>query len=76
MTQQMYGDLWHYSEQFSHTPLQRSELLTMEWKEGEKFGRRCTHGLMKSRMPFRSKGLTCINKLCKLLQAEVQAKST
>jgi hypothetical protein len=57
MTQQSYDHLWHYTEQFSRDPLQRSELLTMAWKGGEKLGERCTLGLMKSHMHFRSKEL-------------------
>ncbi len=51
MTQQVY-DL-----QFSRDPLQRSELMTMAWKEGERLGDRFTIGLMKSNMHFRSKEL-------------------
>ena len=57
MTQALYDSLWHYTEQFSRDPLQRSELLTMAWKEGERLGTRCTSGLMKSMMHFRSKEL-------------------
>ena len=57
MTQALYDSLWHYTEQFSRDPLQRSELLTMAWKEGERLGQRCTPGLMKSMMHFRSKEL-------------------
>ncbi len=57
MTQALYDNLWHYTEQFSRDPLQRSELLTMAWKEGERLGERCTPGLMKSMMHFRSKEL-------------------
>jgi hypothetical protein len=57
MTQELYDNLWHYSELFSRDPLQRSELLTMAWKEGERLGERCTPGLMKSMMHFRSKEL-------------------
>ena len=53
MSEQEYDDLWHYSEQFTRDPLQRSELLTMAWKEGERLGTRCTPGLMKSMMHFR-----------------------
>ena len=57
MTQQVYDHLWHYSEQFSRDPLQRSELITMAWQEGERLGARSTIGLMKSKMHFRSKEL-------------------
>ncbi len=57
MSEQEYETLWHYSEQFSRDPLQRSELLTMAWKEGERLGDRCTTGLMKSHMHYRSKEL-------------------
>ena len=57
MTQQLYDELWHYSEQFSRYKLQRSELVTMAWKEGERLGPRCTNGLMKSAMHFRAKEL-------------------
>jgi hypothetical protein len=57
MSDQEYDNLWHYTEQFSRDPLQRSELLTMAWKEGERLGERCTPGLMKSMMHFRSKEL-------------------
>ena len=57
MTQALYDSLWHYTEQFSRDPLQRSELLTMAWKEGERLGTRCTSGLMKSMIHFRSKEL-------------------
>jgi hypothetical protein len=57
MSNQEYDELWHYSEQFSRDPLQRSELVTMAWKEGERLGDRSTPGLMKSMMHFRSKEL-------------------
>ena len=57
MSEQEYETLWHYSEQFSRDPLQRSELLTMAWKEGERLGDRRTTGLMKSHMHYRSKEL-------------------
>ena len=57
MSEQEYENLWHYTEQFSRDPLQRSELLTMAWKEGERLGERSTPGLMKSMMHFRSKEL-------------------
>jgi hypothetical protein len=57
MSEQEYEDLWHYSEQFSRDKLQRSELVTMAWKEGQRLGKRCTNGLMKSMMHFRSKEL-------------------
>jgi hypothetical protein len=57
MSEQEYDDLWHYSEQFTRDKLQRSELVTMAWKEGQRLGTRCTPGLMKSMMHFRSKEL-------------------
>ena len=57
MTQALYDSLWHYTEQFSRDPLQRSELLTMAWKESVRLGKRSTPGLMKSMMHFRSKEL-------------------
>lgn len=57
MSEQEYQELWHYSEQFSRDPLQRSELITIAWKEGEKMGSRRSLGLMKSVMHFRSKEL-------------------
>ncbi len=57
MTQQLYDNLWHYSEQFSRDPLQRSELITMAWKEGERLGDRSSPGLLKSYMHFRSREL-------------------
>jgi hypothetical protein len=57
MSEQEYDDLWHYSEQFTRDKLQRSELVTMAWKEGQRLGSRCTNGLMKSMMHFRSKEL-------------------
>jgi hypothetical protein len=57
MSEQEYEDLWHYSEQFSRDKLQRSELVTMAWKESVRLGNRSTPGLMKSMMHFRSKEL-------------------
>ena len=57
MTQQLYDNLWHYTEQFTRDSLQRSELLTMAWKEGERLGERSSLGLMKSHMHFRNKEL-------------------
>jgi hypothetical protein len=57
MSEQEYEDLWHYSEQFTRDKLQRSELVTMAWKEGERLGNRSTLGLMKSVMHFRAKEL-------------------
>jgi len=39
MSEQEYDDLWHYSEQFTRDKLQRSELVTMAWKEGQRLGR-------------------------------------
>jgi hypothetical protein len=57
MSEQEYETLWHYSEQFTRDKLQRSELVTMAWKEGRRLGPRCTPGLMKSMMHFRAKEL-------------------
>jgi hypothetical protein len=57
MSDQEYDDLWHYSEQFTRDPLERSELITMAWKEGEKLGEKCNMKLMRSAMHFRSKEL-------------------
>ena len=57
MSNQEYDDLWHYSERFTRDKLQRSELVTMAWKEGEKLGPRCNMKLMKSAMHFRSREL-------------------
>jgi hypothetical protein len=57
MSEQEYDDLWHYSEQFTRDPLQRSELVTMAWKEGVRLGNRSTLGLQKSVMHFRAKEL-------------------
>ena len=57
MSEQEYRELWFYSERFSRDPLQRSELLTMAWKESERLGQRSTLGLQKSMMHFRSKEL-------------------
>lgn len=57
MSNEEYEDLWHYSEQFTRDKLQRSELVTMAWKEGQRLGTRCTLGLMKSMMHFRAKEL-------------------
>ena len=57
MSNQEYDELWHYSEQFSRDPLQRSELVTMAWKEGLRLGQRSTLGLQKSVMHFRAKEL-------------------
>ena len=57
MSNQEYDDLWHYSEQFTRDKLQRSELVTMAWREGEKLGTRCNMKLMKSAMHFRSREL-------------------
>jgi len=59
MSEKEYEDLWHYSEQFSRDKLQRSELVTMAWKEGQRLGNRRTMGLMKSVMHFRAKELNC-----------------
>jgi hypothetical protein len=58
MSEQEYENLWHYSEQFTRDPLQRSELLTMAYVQGKKkMGERVTPGLMKSVMHYRSKEL-------------------
>jgi hypothetical protein len=57
MSEQEYDDLWHYSEQFTRDKLQRSELVTMAWKEGVRLGERATPNLMKSMMHFRAKEL-------------------
>jgi hypothetical protein len=57
MTQELYDNLWHYSELFSRDPLQRSELVTMAYVQGKRMGDRCTPGLMKSVMHYRSKEL-------------------
>ncbi len=57
MSEQEYQTLWNYSEQFTRDKLQRSELITMAWKEGVRLGDRCTLGLMKSHMHYRSKEL-------------------
>jgi hypothetical protein len=57
MSEQEYEDLWHYSEQFTRDRLQRSELVTMAFMQEKKLGDRCTIGLMKSMMHFRSKEL-------------------
>ena len=57
MSEQEYDDLWHYSEQFTRDRLQRSELVTMAWKEGQRLGSRSSPNLMKSMMHFRSKEL-------------------
>jgi hypothetical protein len=59
MSEQEYEDLWHYSEQFTRDRLQRSELVTMAWKENQRLGNRRTMGLMKSVMHFRAKELNC-----------------
>jgi hypothetical protein len=57
MSNEEYEELWHYSEQFTRDKLQRSELVTMAWKEGRRLGKRSTPGLMKSMMHFRAKEL-------------------
>jgi hypothetical protein len=57
MSELEYDDLWHYSEQFTRDKLQRSELVTMAWKEGEKLGPRCNMKLMRSAMHFRAREL-------------------
>ncbi len=57
MSTEEYSELWHYTEQFTRDKLQRSELISIAWKEGEKLGKRRSLGLMKSMMHFRSKEL-------------------
>ena len=57
MSEQEYSELFHYSEKFTRDPLQRSELVTMAWKEGLRLGKRRTIGLLKSLMHFRSREL-------------------
>ena len=57
MSEQEYTDLFHYAEQFSSDPLQRSELVTMAWKEGVRLGERRSMGLMQSHMHYRSREL-------------------
>ena len=58
MSEQEYENLWHYSEQFSRDPLQRSELITMGYVMGKKkMGDNVTPGMMKSVMHYRSKEL-------------------
>ena len=57
MSEQEYETLWHYSERFTRDKIGRSELVTMAWQEGERLGSRCSPGLMKSHMHFRSKEL-------------------
>ncbi len=55
MTQAVYDHLWHYSEQFSRDPIQRSELVTFAFMQEGKLGERCSIGLQKSIMHFRGK---------------------
>jgi len=57
MDEHTYQELWRYSEKFSQDRLQRSELVTMAWRQGLKLGNRCTLKLMYSIMHFRSKEL-------------------
>ena len=58
MSEQEYENLWHYSEQFSRDPLQRSELITMAYVMGkQKMGDKVTPGMMKSVTHYRSKEL-------------------
>jgi hypothetical protein len=58
MSEQEYENLWHYSEQFTRDPLQRSELITMGYVMGKKkLGDKVTPGMMKSVMHYRSKEL-------------------
>ena len=58
MSETEYEDLWHYSERFTRDPLERSELITMAWKEGQKLGEKCNMRLMRSAMHFRAKELS------------------
>ncbi len=58
MSEQDYQTLWHYSEQFSRDKLQRSELITFAFLQEKKLGKRCSLGLQKSIMHFRSKELS------------------
>ena len=55
MTQALYDHLWHHSELLSRDPLERSELITMAWKDSVRMGERSTPGLMVSHMYFRSR---------------------
>lgn len=57
MSEQEYQTLWHYSEQFSRDKLQRSELITFAFMQERKLGTKCSIGLQKSIMHFRSKEL-------------------
>ena len=57
MTQQLYNDLWFYSERFSVDKIQRSELITMAWKEGLRLGERGSPKILKSHMHYRSREL-------------------
>ena len=58
MSEQEYENLWHYSEQFTRDPLQRSELITMSYVMGKKkMGDKVTPGMMKSVMHYRSREL-------------------
>ena len=58
MSEQEYENLWHYSEQFTRDPLQRSELITMAYVMGKKkMGDKVTPGIMKSVMHYRSREL-------------------
>jgi hypothetical protein len=57
MSEQEYEILWHYSEQFSRDKIQRSELVTFAFMQEKKLGEKCSIGLQKSIMHFRSKEL-------------------
>jgi hypothetical protein len=57
MSEQEYQILWHYSEQFSRDKIQRSELVTFAFMQEKKLGEKCSIGLQKSIMHFRSKEL-------------------
>jgi hypothetical protein len=57
MSEAEYETLWHYSEQFTLDKLQRSELVTIAYVQGQRMGKKCTPGLIKSIMHFRAKEL-------------------
>ena len=57
MSEQEYRTLWNYSEQFSRDKIQRSELVTFAFMQERKLGEKCSIGLQKSIMHFRSKEL-------------------
>ena len=57
MSENDYRTLWNYSMQFSKDKLQRSELITFAYLQEKKLGTKCSLGLQKSIMHFRSKEL-------------------